>query len=108
MLPDDLHHRVIETALGDPGQGPVPAQLAEGLYPPVAIDQHQPIRAFNDQDRLALSVGLHRQSQLVNARRIDDARRFEPPIQAVQIDFDGGIAVAVHARHRTPDQRSGP
>jgi hypothetical protein len=26
----------------------------------------------------------------------------------VQIDFDGGIAVAVHARHRTPDQRSGP
>lgn len=111
MFPHDLQHGVAETALLDPGQSAVPTQLAEGLYPPIAIDQYQPISAFNDQDCLALSVGLHGQSQLANARRIDDARGLESPIQAVQIDFYEVTTVAVHARHRTPVQppiRSSP
>jgi len=103
MLPDDPQHRIIEAPFREPGQGPVLTQLAEGLYPPIAIDQHQPITAFYNQDRLTLPVGLEGESEPANTRRIDDARRLETPVQAVQIDFYGGATVVAHARHPNPD-----
>lgn len=66
MLPDDPQHRIIEAPFRKPGQSPVLTQLAEGLYPPIAIDQHQPITALDDQDRLVLTIGLEGESEPAN------------------------------------------
>lgn len=108
MLADDPQHGLIETPFGDSGQRPVATQLAEGLHPTVAIDQHEPISVLHDQDRLTLPIGLQGHSKPADTRRIDNARRLEPPVQAVQIDFHGVATGAVHARHRTPGPPPGP
>jgi hypothetical protein len=66
MLPNDPQHRIIEVPFREPSHGLIPTQLAEGLYAPIAIDQHQPITILYDQDRLTLSIGLEGQSELAN------------------------------------------
>jgi len=108
MLADDPQHGLIETAFGDSRQRPVPTQLAERLHPTVAIDQDESISVLHEQDWLTLPIGLQGHGKPADTRRIDDARRLEPPVQAVQIDFHGLATGAVHARHRTPGPPARP
>ena len=102
VLADDSQYGFAEGAFFNPCQGGVPPHLAQGLYAAIAVDEYQAIRVSGQANGLTLPISLEGLHQLPNARWVHDAHGLIASIQAMQVDFCGRRAGAVHGGYGTP------